>query len=100
MIEQLRKQERQWRWAKWVLLLGGAFLCGCYLLMLLWVTKAVSVEEFGESAALIYAMVFPKAYVMIAAAAILMGWAIRDWRGNTTRTLLLKLIDQCDRERK
>jgi hypothetical protein len=98
LIERLRKQERRWRWTRWLLLGMGAFLLVAYGYLACMLYDH-SMSSFGSDrfdtqvALLILALVWPKILMMLGLAGVFIGWAIRDWHGNVTRMLLLKLLD-------
>lgn len=93
LIERLRKQERQWPRARWILLVSGVLGIIAYGYFSFWVIHFIEPGSFGEGEVLLFAFFWPKCLLMVCIAGFLLGWAIRDWRGNTNRVLLLKLLN-------
>ena len=96
MIERLRKQERRWPRLRWVLLAVGVLaivnvaLWG-YLLSLL--LHGWSSGKADYDMLIGVAIVFPKLLIHVAVATWAFSVVIRDWHGNVTRMLLLRLLD-------
>jgi uncharacterized membrane protein HdeD (DUF308 family) len=98
MIERLRKQERQWRWGRWMSLVSGIFSAGiCIAIFCMVVTRIQSKSADIASSALLLSLSFPIILIFTGHATICLLLAIRDWHGNTARTLLLRLLDECDK---
>jgi hypothetical protein len=93
LVEGLRKKERQWRVARWILLPGGVVTMTLWG-WLLWIVFHRLDSQRPEEAAEMVAFVYPTALFGLSAAAFMMALAIRDWRGNPERVLLLKLLDE------
>ena len=94
MVERLRKQERQWRWARWTTLLVGVFNVGVCVFISFLVLPHVQSEKDMASAALMLAITFPGILIFAGSATVCLALAVRDWHGNTTRMLLLRLVDE------
>ena len=94
LIERLRKQERQWRYTRWLLLAGGLVLVGMWAWVLHYV--CVTGERSGDKdwPALLLALTYPKVLFGMMIAAAMIGFALRDWWGSPTRGLLLRLLDE------
>jgi hypothetical protein len=93
MIERLRKQERQWHWARWAALASGILSAGLCGFILCFILPRVQSGTDMAGAAFGLALMFPMVLVFAQIAAIGLALVIRDWHGNTTRTLLLRLVD-------
>lgn len=95
-IEKMRKQERQWRWARWIALLFGA---SCTILFFVWGLYlremfAVDLKHPIDSGdLLVFALLWTKCcmYFIFAVLSFAMVW--RNRRGNVKRMLFLKLLD-------
>src|SRR5579883_2345587 len=94
LIERLRKRDRQWRFTRWVVLIGGMALIAIWAWMLHYVLKSASATRDKELQVLIQALAFPKVLFVMFTAALMIGVALRDWHGSATRTLLLKLLEE------
>jgi hypothetical protein len=94
LVERLRKQERQWRYTRWLLLAGGLVLAGMWAWVLYYV--CVVGERSGDKdwPALLLALTYPKVLFGMIIAAAMIGFALRDWWGSPTRGLLLRLLDE------
>src|SRR2546430_1224046 len=94
MVERLRKQERQWRWARWTTLLVGVFSAGvCFFISSL-VLPRIQSEKDMASTAFILAITFPAILIFAGNATMCLALAFRDWHGNTARVLMLRLVDE------
>lgn len=97
LIRRLRKQDRQWRWLRWVLLAGGAIgvvNLALYGRLLFPLIDGLSAEGHPDvTDALVIAVFFPKLLVIVGVTAICFAISWRDWNGNVNRMLLLKLLD-------
>jgi len=98
MIARLRKQQRQWRWGRWLVLLGGILLLLVAVIRLCILASEIRSANMIKTAdvadlALSVAVLFPGFLVDFTIAVALFIMVIRDWHGNSTRTLLLRLVD-------
>lgn len=93
LVERLRKQERSWRFTRWILLLGGLLTSVMWGWVLWFVYRSVESEQ-PKDAALMLSFAYPKVLFGQIAAAAMIGFALRDWWGHPTRLLLLKLIEE------
>lgn len=92
MVAKLRKKQRMWRWAKWVILIEGLVLVIVTVCTLIFLASLANPEdEFGI---FLFFSSYPVLMFGGAMGGIMVGTAIRDWHGNTTDTLLLKLLDE------
>jgi len=96
LVERLRKQERQWRVTRWLLLIMGVGIAAAWSWLLWYTYKLVGADREGVSE-LLLALAYPKVLFGLMVAAGMVGFALRDWWGHPTRLLLLKLIDELDR---
>lgn len=93
-MERLRKQERRWRFTRWVLLIGGLALIGLWAWMLYYVFETAAESQDRKLELLIQAMAYPKVLFGMIIGALMIGLALRDWFGSPTRTLLLRLLQE------
>jgi hypothetical protein len=97
LIRRLRKQDRQWRWLRWFAVAGGTI--GVVNLVLYgWVffplVNGLSAPEHPDvNDVLAIAIFFPKLLVTVGVTTMCFAISWRDWNGNVTRMLLLKLLD-------
>jgi len=99
MIERLRKDERSWlRW-RWIIFgivpLGLAYV-GCFIYTIFRMLDSKTISE--AQTAMVIAVFWPQALLVVLVAAALTGLAIRDWHGRAHRVLLLKLIEAHKKE--
>jgi hypothetical protein len=96
MVERLRKKKRHWRWVRWMLLVIGISSAGlCIAIFYLVVPSAQSQSQDASSSALLLSVSFPIILIFASQATVCLSPAIRDWHGNATHTLLLRLLDEC-----
>jgi hypothetical protein len=94
MIERLRKQERRWPRTRCILLVMAAFGFAIYGYVAFFLFSTLDSKKFSPSdSALLFAVFWPKALLMMVIASGFIALAIRDWRGNVHRMLLLRLLD-------
>ena len=94
MIERLRKEDRRWRRTRWVLLAMAGLLLAAYAYIAHMLLTDFSSDSIGNNASLwLFALFWPKILLASCVAGGLIGLAIRDWHGNVTRMLLLRLLD-------
>jgi len=99
LIERLRKQERRWPRRRWILLGMAAFLFACYGFIAYMLFHTLGSDTVSPSdSALLFALYWPKVLLMAVVACWLIALAIRDWRGNVHRMLLLRLLDAQQKE--
>ncbi len=95
LIERLRKQERRWPRTRWILLGMAAFGFAIYGYVAFFLFSTLDSQTFSPSdSALLFAVFWPKALLMLIIASSFIALAIRDWRGNVHRMLLLRLLDE------
>ncbi len=96
LIKRLRKQDRQWsRWQRWVFLVLGVLLLvvmGPYTSTLFSLLNRYE-ERPDINEVLLIAVLVPKVFINLAIGLGLLVFTLRDWHGNVTRMLLLKLLD-------
>ena len=93
LVERLRKQERQWRFTRWLLALGGVILMGLWAWMLWRVLGSTDTPTDVREAELVRALAYPKVLFGMAVGAAMIGLATRDWVGRPPRILLLRLLE-------
>ena len=99
LIEQLRKQERRWPRTRWILLVMAAFGFAVYGYVALFLFSTLDSQTFSPAdSALLFAFFWPKALLIMVIASGFIALAIRDWRGNVHRMLLLRLLDAHEKE--
>lgn len=94
LIGHLRKQERRWSRTRYILVGMTAFIfaadgCLAYFLFSTLESQALSPAE----EALLLAYIWPQVLLMLVIAGAFFALAVRDWRGNVHRILLLRLLD-------
>ena len=94
LAQRLRKHERQWRYTRWVLLLGGAVLLVAWAGMLRYILDSSEATGDKRLAALLQVMAYPKVLFGMVIGAAMIGFALHDWWGSPTRVLLLKLLEE------
>jgi len=99
-IERLRKQERLWPRTRWLVLGSAAFILAVYGFMT-WqmVVMLDSPEfEFFDATSMLIAVEWPKCLLAFCVAFWIIAVVIRDWHGNVNRMLLLRLLDDRQKE--
>jgi len=100
-IEHLRKQERRWPRTRWILLGTGVILAAVYGYILVLLLHLAFLSEndparlgdvLSHSNILVFAVFWPNCLLALCYSAWCISVAIRNWHGNTTRMLLLKLL--------
>jgi hypothetical protein len=96
LIGRLRKQQRQWAWARWACLglgVASVVLCAMFgFLLHSLVSGPIGQHPDGMSVFFIV-LIWTKCcmYFGFALCFLIMAWA--KWHGDVNRTLLLKLLD-------
>jgi amino acid permease len=99
LIERLRKQERRWPRTRWILLVMAAFGLAIYGYVAYFLFSTLDAQTFSPAdSALLFAVLWPKALLMAVIAGAFIALAVRDWRGNVHRMLLLRLLDAHQKE--
>ena len=93
LVERLRKNDRQWRFTRWLLMIGGVALIIVWAWMLLYVSRSAGAMQDKKLEMLVQAMAYPKVLFGMIIGSLMIGFALRDWYGSPTRTLLLRLLD-------
>jgi hypothetical protein len=75
-------------------LLAGVFSAGFCVFVFCVVLPRIQSEKDMASAALALALAFPGILIFAGSATMCLVLVIRDWHGNTTRALLLRLVDE------
>jgi len=100
LIERLRKQERLWPRTRWILLGVAAFGFATYGYVAYVLFSVLDSKTFSPAdTALVFAFFWPKALLMVLLTSAFIAMAVRDWRGNVHRMLLLRLLDAHEKER-
>ena len=94
LVERLRRHDRQWHFTRWVLIIGGVALIGMWAWMLRYVFDSGERSGDKEAAVLLHALAYPKVLFGMIIGALMIGFALRDWYGSPTRTLLLRLLEE------
>lgn len=98
-IERLRQQERRWPRTRWLLLVMAAFGFTIYTYVAYFLFSTLDSQTFSPAeSALLFALFWPKALLMAVGAGAFIALAVRDWRGNVHRMLLLRLLDAQQKE--
>ena len=103
LIERLRRQERQWPRARWLLLATGIFVPVCYTPILVRFFGTLRLDETPQVENLVwklfnFLLFYPTCLIGFCLAAWLITLAIIHWHGNAHRMLLLKLLDAQPKE--
>ena len=99
LIERLRKQERNWPRTRWILLVVAALGFAGYGYVAVFLLSTLDSQTTSPAdSALLVAVFWPKALLMMIIASGFIALAIRDWRGNAHRMLLLRLLDAHQKE--
>lgn len=98
IVERLRKQEQSWRWGRWMMLFVGLFSLGLsvtgLVIVIPFLQRASDTKaESAVAAAFMLALLHPAILGFACVGIVALFWTIRDWRGNSTRILLLRLLD-------
>ena len=99
LVERMRKEERQWPRLRWFLVGVGIFgiLCSGFIVieLLQHIDTIVAGKDdvMSRGWLLGFALLWPKCLVLFGFGAFFIIWAIKDWRGNANRVLLLKLLE-------
>jgi hypothetical protein len=94
LIDGQRKLGRRSRLLRWCFLVVGASILGaCGYTGSHAVALVTSDQPDKAGVTLLFAYVWPIVLMMACFAGAFIGLAIRDWYGNATRVLLLKLLD-------
>jgi hypothetical protein len=94
LIERLRKQERKWPRTRWILIGMAAFGFAIYGYVAYILFSTLDSKTFSPAdSALLFAVFWPKALLMMVFASWFIVFAVRDWHGNVERMLLLRLLD-------
>ena len=93
IIDKIRRREQEWPRTKWVLLIGSIFISVSYILFLLWTYQEIAANVQTLDAMSVLVFVLPKIIFALTLSALGVWVAIRDWSGNATRKLLIKLVD-------
>jgi hypothetical protein len=94
LVERLRKHDRRWRLTRWVLIIGGVALIAVWAWMLRYVFDSTEDSRDKEAALLLHAFAYPKVLFGMIIGALMIAFALRDWYGSPTRTLLLRLLEE------
>jgi hypothetical protein len=93
-VERLRKYDRQWRFTRWVLIIGGVGLIAMWAWMLHYVFDSTEGGKDKQTMLFLHALAYPKVLFGMIMGAVMIGFALRDWYGSPTRTLLLRLLEE------
>jgi hypothetical protein len=94
LVQRLRKQERKWPRTRWVLIGMAAFGFAVYGYVGYVLFSSLDSKTFSPAdCALLFAVFWPKALLIMVGASWFIVLAIRDWHGNVERMLLLRLLD-------
>jgi hypothetical protein len=101
LIERLRKQERRWPRMRWMFLVVAAFLLAEYGFFAVVVIHMLDTGKLTTDPTLVLvvlAFFWPKCLLAFCFAAWLIVVATRDWHGNVERMLLLRMLDDRQKE--
>src|SRR3954463_6342505 len=96
LIERLRKQDRQWRWMRWFLLVMGVFSIGLCAMLGYLLHSLITQSEAGyfDGQIVFYiVLIWTKCcFYFVFALWCLMTVCVK-WHGDVNRMLLLRLLD-------
>lgn len=91
MVERLRKEEHRWPRVRWICVATTCIILADYgYLAYIMVDAILSNSKESE---FFFVLLWPKVLLGAALLGLWIGWLIKEWRGNVTRLLLLKLLD-------
>jgi hypothetical protein len=96
LIERLRKQDRQWKWARWLLLAMGFFsatVCAVFSYAVHWVLSESARGQLDSSAVLLLLLFWTKGCLYFVFSIWCFVTAAIKWHGDVNRMLLLRLLD-------
>jgi hypothetical protein len=93
LIEKLRKRERQWRRLRWVLLGVSLLAFGCYGYISVSLYNRLHWEALTTEDTFLVAVFWPKILLGMVLGVWFAVWPLTSWHGNTTRLLLLKVLE-------
>jgi hypothetical protein len=96
LIERLRKHDRQWRWARWLVLMMGVFCIGlCTMLgyVLYGLIAGSQAGHFDGQAVFLIVLIWTKCCVYFVFGDWCFITACLKWHGDVNRMLLLRLLD-------
>ena len=89
MVSRLRQKHRAWLWKRWFLLAFGVVEASCGILLLRY---AMDTQQLNDPHRLYITF---ESLILLSISIFFIGYPIVYWRGNPTRTVLLKLVDHC-----
>ena len=104
MVARLRKTERLWPRGRWVLIGAGIFAWAVYGYIAFSISERLQSVDLGKDSLGYeiwltgFAMIWPKCLLGFVIGTYLISVAIRDWHGNVNRMLLLKLLDDQEKQ--
>ena len=100
LIKRLRKQERQWHWARWFVLgLGASSIVLCAMFgFLLHSLVSESARQLDPLSVFFIVLIWTKCCMYFLFAVWFLSLAWSKWHGDGNRTLLLKLLDAQQQE--
>ncbi len=98
LIEQLRKQERRRPWTRWLLLGMASFIFAAHGYLYHLLVSTLGSDAFALSDSVFVAIFWPLDIQLLAVACAFIVLAIRGWHGNVHRMLLLRLLDDCQKD--
>ncbi|MCW5554257.1 MAG: hypothetical protein KIS67_19125 [Verrucomicrobiae bacterium] len=96
MIERLRKYERQWRWARWSVLVMGilsAGLCIVFGFILRWLIVESQAGHFDGQTVFFILLIWTKCCFYLFFGTWCLATVCFKWHGDVNRMLLLRLLD-------
>jgi len=96
LIERLRKQDQQWKWARWLVLAMGLLSATACVIFGCLLNRLISESAQGqfESHAVFFIILFwTKCCLYFLFSAWCFTTVFLKWHGNVSRMLLLRLLD-------
>jgi hypothetical protein len=96
LIERLRKQERQWKWARWLVLAMGflsATACGYVAYAIHWLLSEWAHGQLDSATVILLLLFWTKCCFYFVFSIWCFVTVSCKWHGDVTRMLLLRLLD-------
>ena len=98
LLKRLRKQERQWGWARWLRLVAGICslgLCVAFGFLLHWLISLYlsAAGPINANIVIFILLIWTNCCFYLVFSIWCLVSAGMDWHGNANRTLLLKLLE-------
>ena len=96
MVDAIRRREIKWALGRWISLVFGFLLLACMVGIYIPLLKITASDPYQYL--FLWPIIYPISMVLCGMIVWIVIQAVRDWQGNATRTLLLKIIDHLQSE--